>query len=133
MRTIAILLIIAGLALAPLAAAEGGRGSPPPAASAHREAAENHSAQGDHKATDHTSASSRMAAFRTAMAAIMHSWQENATKVREDCRAAEKPANDSTHDERTQWAQCIRDGYHAFFAQMRAERQEARAAWKTLN
>lgn len=126
MRLMLALLIIAGLTLAPLAAAEGGHDAPrrhADARHAHHDNETNDSNE-TRKDGEKRGNSERFEAFRAAMAAFRQSWHENATKVREACHAQAPLADNATRAEHKAWAHCIHDGYHALFSQMRAERKE---------
>lgn len=68
-------------------------------------------------------------AFWTRMTELRAAWHENATQVREDCRATAAPEN-ATGEDMSAYAQCIRDGYKDLRAWLRAELEDARADFR---
>lgn len=133
-RTLIVCLLTLGLLATPLALADGESASAKgkERAAAAKAARDNrtHNGTGNHTADNATDGGkpSWVSSFQAALKAIRESWHENATEIRETCHAAAKPANNSSKDARLSWAHCVRDGYKAWFDQMRVERKEARMA-----
>lgn len=69
-------------------------------------------------------------AFQLRMRELRESWRENASEIRESCHAMEKPGENATKDDRLAKAQCIKEGYAAWFKTLRAERKEAKLEMK---
>ncbi|HEX2021185.1 MAG TPA: hypothetical protein VHH36_00610 [Candidatus Thermoplasmatota archaeon] len=71
-----------------------------------------------------------VAAYWAALKEIRASWHENATKVREDCRAQAFDHANSTRDARVAHAHCVRDGYKALRVAYAAKLEAARDAFR---
>lgn len=125
------LLMALLLVAAPLAAAEGEKGREKSEdAKLHRDARADH--HRDNKTDDGNKtakaekARTHADAFRAAMTKWREAWKENATAIREGCRAVVLDHDNATKEEKRAWAHCIRDGYHQFFQALKLERK----AWK---
>ena len=134
-RTLLVCVLTLGLLAVPLALAQadGPSAKGEAKAAAAKAARENRTANATHNKTHddngtHEGKPAWVSTFQAAMKALRESWKENASAIREECHAAAKPANDSGKDARLSWAQCVRDGYKAWFEHARAARAEARAA-----
>lgn len=140
MRTLVLpLLLAAALLAAPIALAGGGEASSHADAGKAKAAEHRANATADHDddpernrtsdrangtAARESFAENRSAlldSFLTRLHSVRASWQENATKVREQCHAD----NESE-------PHCVRDGYRGWRAQHRAELKELRAELRAL-
>ena len=139
-RTLIAALLVLGLLATPLALAQADAPSAKgeAKAAAAKAARDNRTANATHGNASHNKTHDGndthegkpawVSTFQAALKAIRESWKENASAIREECHAAEKPANNSSKDARLSWAQCIRDGYKTWFEHARAARAEARMA-----
>lgn len=140
MRTTRLLLTLALAALlaTPLALAEEGKGRSDQARADQNP--DHDDDRAEHR--DQTRAarenftanrSALMERFLDRLHALHGSWQENATAIRETCRNATQVDHaNETKENRTAWAHCVRDGYHEWRAEKRAELKELRAELRAL-
>lgn len=130
-RTLLVGLLAIGLLATPFALAEGAdrSGKGKAIASEGSDRALN-ATDDDHRSnrSDDDAKPAWVAAFQARLRELRASWLENATAMREECRAAEKPGENATKEERREWAHCIKDAYKAWFDVLRAEKREAKDA-----
>lgn len=133
-RTLLVGLLAIGLLATPFALADGadhsGKGKAIASERSNRTLNATHDDDGP-RSGDHSDEDGKPAwvgAFQARLRELRASWLENATAIREECHAAEKPGENATKEERREWAHCIRDAYKAWFDILRAERREAKDA-----
>lgn len=140
------LLLAAALLAAPVAIADGDRSHGDAGKTRAAELRADHAPDHDDNDTEdanETPRGKRNASYRenhTALIdrivesihALRASWHENATKVREDCKAADLDHRNESKDNRTARAHCIRDGYREWRAAHTAEFKELREQIRAL-
>ena len=87
-------------------------------------AAEREAFRAEHKALVH--------AFVAALKDLHASWHENATAIREGCHSADLDHKNASKEDRTEHAQCVKDGYAAWRAERRADLKELREELREL-
>lgn len=132
-RTLLVGILAIGLLATPFALADGGNhsGKGKAIASERSNRTLNATDDDDHRSgnrSDDDAKPAWVAAFQARLRDLRASWLENATAIREECHAAEKPGENATKEERRAWAHCIRDAYKAWFDVLRAEKREAKDA-----
>lgn len=130
-RTLLVGLLAIGLLATPFALADGAdRSGKGKAIASERSDRALNATDDDHRSnrSDDDAKPAWVAAFQARLRELRASWLENATAMREECRAAEKPGENATKEERREWAHCIKDAYKAWFDVLRAEKREAKDA-----